>query len=186
MVLAVALFSGISCKEEQKKVEANEIIVPGKTSNERLMMSKLIDSSRLIPLETDSVVQYAFDLGNKDTGLSELKPAKIKIASFTQNPKYALFYYIGNLDNPYQPEYAISIFDKESHIVKSYFVHNLYDEHLGNYPLWFTYTTDSDEFVAQVEPAHLFENPTDKTKDLIKKLNLLEDDNPILYVVKMK
>jgi hypothetical protein len=144
----------------------------------------------MIKNHKDITGQYAIDFGKNTVDFSKLKnleenvlKEKMKtsrgdIYSFTQNAEHAIVYYLDN------NKFVIGIYDKKSHIVKNYFLENIYDKYLGNYyPLFFRYLTASKEFVAEIYPAILFQkNPT----EYIKEMHLLEDDNPILYVVKMK
>jgi hypothetical protein len=138
----------------------------------------------------DVIRQYEVDFGNKSVAFSELKKldpnilnekritSRGELYSFTQNDETAIFYYGDN------DESVIGFYDKKSRVAKNYFLHNKYDKYLENYyPLFFRYLTTNNEFVSEVYPAILFQN---QTKNIIEKLNLSEDDNPVLYVVKMK
>jgi hypothetical protein len=162
---------------------------------------KIVDSSMqyiryidnyvyLIKNHKDIIGQYTIDFGKNTIDFLELKKLnenvledKLKtsrgdIYSFTQNAEHAIVYYLDN------GKFVISIYDKKSRTAKNYFLENIYDKYLGNYyPLFFRYLTANKEFVADIDPAILFQkNPT----EYIKEMHLLEDDNPVLYVVKMK
>ncbi|MDR0566470.1 MAG: 6-bladed beta-propeller [Prevotellaceae bacterium] len=142
----------------------------------------------LIKDHKDAIKQYAIDFGENTIDFSELKNLsqdalreKIKttrgdIYSFIQNSGHAVFYYSD------KKEVAIGIYDKKSRITKNYSIKNMVDKYLGNHPLFFEYVTASNEFVAVINPAELQEIST----DYVKGMQVLEDDNPILYVVKMK
>jgi hypothetical protein len=172
--------------------ENNVLLVhPLKVVDSGIQYTRYMDNYiYLIKNHKDITGQYAIDFGKNTIDFSELKKLnenvleeKMKtsrgdIYSFTQNTEYAIVYYLDN------GKFVISIYDKKSHTAENYFLENIYDKYLGNYyPLFFRYLTANKEFVANIDPAVLFQqNPI----EYIKELHLSEDDNPVLYVVKMK
>jgi hypothetical protein len=142
----------------------------------------------LIKDHKDVIKQYAIDFGENTIDFSELKNLSYDVLKekrkttrgdirlFIQNSGHAIFYYSD------KKEYAIGIYDKKSRITKNYSIKNIVDKYLGNYPLYFGYVTENNEFVAEINPAELQEIST----EYVKGMHVQEDDNPVLYVVKMK
>lgn len=176
-----------------KEFSENDVLLvhPLKVVDSGMQYIRYIDNYiYLIKNHKDITGQYAIDFGKNTIDFAELKKLnenvlkeKMKtlrgdIYSFTQNTGHAIVYYLDN------DKFVISIYDKKSHTAKNYFLENISDKYLGNYyPLFFRYLTANKEFVADIYPAILFQkNPT----EYIKEMHLSEDDNPVLYVVKMK
>jgi hypothetical protein len=181
-------------KIEQKFFpDENKMILmhPLKVVDSGIQYTRYIDNYvYLIKDHKDIINQYAIDFGKNTIDFSDLKnlsenvlnekmeTSRGNIYSFTQNTEHAIVYYMDNYES------VISIYDKKSRTAKNYFLENIYDKYLGNYyPLFFRYLTANKEFVADIYPAMLFQkNPT----EYVKEMHILEDDNPVLYVVKMK
>jgi len=82
---------------------------------------------------------------------------------------------------------CVAVYDKRQGVTRSYTFENCVDDLTGlQYPL-FEFTKGQDEFIAILSPMDI-ENAgselTEKGKAVFKDVNFVDDDNPILYIVK--
>ena len=82
---------------------------------------------------------------------------------------------------------CVAVYDKRQGVTRSYAFENCVDDLTGlQYPL-FEFTKGQDEFIAILSPMDI-ENAgselTEKGKAVFKDVNFVDDDNPILYIVK--
>ena len=82
---------------------------------------------------------------------------------------------------------CVAVYDKRQGVTRSYTFENCVNDLTGlQYPL-FEFTKGQDEFIAILSPMDI-ENAgselTEKGKAVFKDVNFVDDDNPILYIVK--
>ena len=82
---------------------------------------------------------------------------------------------------------CVAVYDKRQGVTRSYTFENCVDDLTGlQYPL-FEFTKGQDEFIAILSPMDI-ENAgselTEKGKAVFKDVNFVDDNNPILYIVK--
>jgi hypothetical protein len=144
---------------------------------------------------SDVSIPYEMDFGKtkmnfpkikgypRDVCKAKLKKSRGNVDFFVQNTGYAIATYWNKL------EAAVTIYNKKSRKSSSCYSKKFYDKYAG-FDVWFTYTTDHDEFVAIVTAEELLRNfaATTNVEDrkYIENLGVTEDSNPLLYVVRTK
>ena len=74
---------------------------------------------------------------------------------------------------------CVAVYDKRQGVTRSYAFENCVDDLTGlQYPL-FEFTKGQDEFIENAGS-----ELTEKGKAVFKDVNFVDDDNPILYIVK--
>lgn len=83
---------------------------------------------------------------------------------------------------------CIAVYNKRNRTNSVHFFKNYIDDLTGLPSSLFEYVTERDEFVAVVQPSIVgeIENLTEKGQEVFKSVDMSEDSNPILYLVKTK
>ena len=135
---------------------------------------------------------YKVDFGEKEIDINiigkytyeqlkrEIANARGKIKYLTANDHYLFLLFFDN-NKP-----CISIYDKQNKEAHSYYYSNAKDDLVGlkQFPL-LEYTTDKNEFVAILQPSMLMDIKSGVQSTIgIRKIELTDDMNPILYILK--
>jgi hypothetical protein len=154
----------------------------------------LDDSIYGIKNNSELFTLYGIDFGEskidfskvKNTGATlkdKLSVSRGRIKYWTQNPDYFICYYFDKKIP------VMNIYDKRKNVSQNYFIKNVHERYTAD-PCLFEYVTDANELVAIVQPTDLLQNiesiKNEDDKNYIKSMNLDEDMNPLLYVIKTK
>jgi hypothetical protein len=134
-----------------------------------------------IGIPTSSVHKY------KDDDLSDkIYSSRGAIRFWIQNSDYFICYYWD------KENFSMNIYNKNTNVSQNYHDKNVIDRYIvkeGEVSI-FEYLTDADELVSVVQPSSLLENieliKNEDDKNYIKNMRLIEDMNPLLYVIKTK
>jgi hypothetical protein len=147
-----------------------------------------------IKSNSEIFVQYGLDFGETKTDFSRVKNTKSALKDILSASRGRIKYWIQNSDYficYYFDKNApvMNIYNKREDISQNYFLKNVYDQYTGG-PNLFEYVTDANELVAVVHPGDLMQNmesiKNEDDKKYIKSMNLNEEMNPLLYVIKTK
>lgn len=137
-------------------------------------------------------VTYKVDFGKNSIELNDLKNlshqkvknklaySRGKIKYFIENQDYMqILFFDSNVP-------CISIYDKKKSINGVYFFKNYIDDLSGLSSPLFEFVTEQDEFVAVIQPSVIGEidKLTEMGQAIFKTVDLSDDNNPILYIVK--
>ena len=147
-------------------------------------IKKIKERKKLLSLFGDRSVYFDFedleDIPHREVK-KKLANSRGKIKYLTENRNYIQLIFF----DKQMP--CVAVYDKRQGVTRSYTFENCVDDLTGlQYPL-FEFTKGQDEFIAILSPMDI-ENAgselTEKGKAVFKDVNFVDDDNPILYIVK--
>lgn len=170
------------------------LIHPFLQRDSTLLYTRYLDNNIYeIHLDT-SKVAYKVNFGKDEIAFDDLKDiphqkvkdklahSRGKIKYLIENKDYMQMLFFDN-NIP-----CIAVYNKRNRTNSVHFFKNYIDDVTGLPSPLFEYVTEQDEFVAVVQPSIVgeIENLTEKGQEVFKSVDLSEDSNPILYLVKTK
>lgn len=170
------------------------LIHPFLQRDSTLLYTRYLDNNIYeIHLDT-SKVAYKVNFGKDEIAFDDLKDiphqkvkdklahSRGKIKYLIENKDYMQMLFFDN-NIP-----CIAVFNKRNRTNSVHFFKNYIDDLTGLPSSLFEYVTERDEFVAVVQPSIVgeIENLTEKGQEVFKSVDMSEDSNPILYLVKTK
>lgn len=170
------------------------LIHPFLQRDSTLLYTRYLDNNIYeIHLDT-SKVAYKVNFGKDEIAFDDLKDiphqkvkdklahSRGKIKYLIENKDYMQMLFFDN-NIP-----CIAVYNKRNRTNSVHFFKNYIDDLTGLPSSLFEYVTERDEFVAVVQPSIVgeIENLTEKGQEVFKSVDMSEDSNPILYLVKTK
>ena len=170
------------------------LIHPFLRRDSTLLYRRYLDNN-IYEIDSDrSTVRYKVDFGKNKIELDDLKDmphqkvkdkltySRGKIKYLVENEDYmqALFF-----DNNMP---CISVYNKKNTINNVYFFKNYIDDLSGLPSPLFEFVTERNEFVAVIQPSIIGEidNLTEMGQMVFRNVDVSDDSNPILYIIKTK
>lgn len=170
------------------------LIHPFLRRDSTLLYRRYLDNN-IYEIDSDkSTVRYKVDFGKNKIELDDLKDiphqkvkdkltySRGKIKYLVENKDYMQAVFFDN-NMP-----CISVYDKKNTINNVYFFKNYIDDLSGLPSPLFEFVTERNEFVAVIQPSIIREmdDLTEMGQMVFRNVDVSDDSNPILYIIKTK